>query len=154
ARFQFWFYLYPTGDSYLETAADLRKSLQELRNSLDPSHQDDALDKMVLVGHSMGGLVSRLLTVESGDDFWKLVSPEPLAQVRAARDAKAELQQVFYFEPLPFVRRIVFIATPHHGSSLSPSPPARLVERFVKLPKRMVATLRTVAQDNPLVWPA
>jgi pimeloyl-ACP methyl ester carboxylesterase len=153
-RFQFWFYLYPTGDSYLETAADLRRSLRELRENLDATHHDDALDQMVLVGHSMGGLISRLMTVQSGDDFWKLVSAEPLKDVKASADAKAELQELFYFEPLPFVGRVVFLGTPHRGSSLSPSPPARLVERFVKLPQRLVTTLQTVAKENPLVWPA
>jgi pimeloyl-ACP methyl ester carboxylesterase len=153
-HFQFWFYLYPSGDPYIETAADLRQSLRELRESIDPGHHDAALDQMVLVGHSMGGLVSKLLTVPSGDDFWRLVSAEPLNQVKATPEAKAELRQMFYFEPLSLVRRVVFLGTPHHGSSLSPSPPARLVERFVALPKRLVSTFRTVARDNPSVWPA
>ena len=76
-RFQFWFYLYPTGSPYLDTAADLRQALTRLRLELDPNGRDPALDHMVLVGHSMGGLVSHLLTADSGDDFWHLVSKGP-----------------------------------------------------------------------------
>ena len=62
-KYQFLFYFYPTSDPYLATAADLRHSLVKLRRALDPRSKDKAFDEMVLVGHSMGGLVSRLLTV-------------------------------------------------------------------------------------------
>src|SRR5262249_41380754 len=70
-RFQFWVYFYPTGNPYLATAADLRKNLARLRADFDPEHKDAALDRMVFVGHSMGGLVSKLMTTDSGDDFWE-----------------------------------------------------------------------------------
>src|SRR5262249_35041719 len=56
-HFQFWFSLYPTGNPYLATAADLRLALAHLRSELDPHRRDPALDQMVFVGHSMGGLV-------------------------------------------------------------------------------------------------
>src|SRR5262249_14242898 len=59
ARYQFWVYFYPTGNPYLATAADLRRSLEQLRDDMDPGHNDAALDQMVFVGHSMGGLVSK-----------------------------------------------------------------------------------------------
>ena len=57
---------------------------------LDPKHQEPALDQMVLIGHSMGGLVSQLQTVQSGDDFWRLVSNEPLWQIKADAEGAAE----------------------------------------------------------------
>ena len=59
-KYQFFFYFYPTSDPYILTAADLRHSLLKLRAGLDPHGTDKAFDQMVLVGHSMGGLVSRL----------------------------------------------------------------------------------------------
>src|SRR5262249_13208370 len=88
-RYQFWFYLYPTGNPYLATAADLRQELTRLRAELDPAGKDWTLDHMVLVGHSMGGLVSRLLTADSGDDFWKLVADRPLDDLKIAPDTRA-----------------------------------------------------------------
>ena len=54
---------------------DLRKDLARMRQSLDPEGKDRALDDMVFVGHSMGGLISRLMTIDGGEDFWKMVSP-------------------------------------------------------------------------------
>src|SRR5262249_6531556 len=73
-RFQFWAYFYPTGSPYLASAADLRRELTKLRAAVDPRGQDRALDETVFVGHSMGGLVSKLMSVRGGEDFWKLVS--------------------------------------------------------------------------------
>ena len=57
ANYQFWFYTYPTGQPFWQSAAELRRTLAQLRSTLDPQHRDLALDQMVLVGHSMGGLI-------------------------------------------------------------------------------------------------
>jgi pimeloyl-ACP methyl ester carboxylesterase len=148
-HFQFWFYLYPTGNPYLATAADLRRSLTQLRAELDPDKRDPALDEMVLVGHSMGGLVSRLLTADSADDFWSLVSPQPFASLKATPGTRTELESIFFFERQPYIRRIVFIGTPHHGSDLSPSVPARLAVKLVHLPRNLIRAARDVAKENP-----
>ena len=76
-HYQFWFYLYPTGQPFWLSAAQLRHDLAKVRDMLDPSHEEPALDQMVLIGHSMGGLVSRLQTLPSGDDL--LATGEPRA---------------------------------------------------------------------------
>jgi pimeloyl-ACP methyl ester carboxylesterase len=152
-RFQFWFYLYPTGNPYLVTAADLRETLARLRAELDPQHRDAALDHMVLVGHSMGGLVSKLLTVDSGDDFWHLVSKESFAQIKAQPETRAELGRIFFFEAQPFVKRVIFLGTPHHGSKLSPSPPGRLAARLVQLPKSLLEASQDLVRENPMLGP-
>ena len=148
-HFQFWFYLYPTADSYLATAADLRRSLARLRQELDPYGKDPALDEMVFVGHSMGGLVSRLLTVDSGNDFWAVVSREPFDQVKAQPDTRQELEDLFFFKRQACVRRVVFIGTPHHGSYLSPSWPVQLVAQFIQLPRDLTQAAQDLAQENP-----
>ena len=74
---------------------------------------------MVLIGHSMGGLVSRLQTLQSGDDYWRLVSREPLAQIKADPKARQKLDETFFFQPNPSIRRVVTIGTPHRGSTFS-----------------------------------
>src|SRR5262249_29263177 len=153
-HFQFWFYRYPTGNPYVETAADLRQALARLRSELDPQHRDRALDRMVLVGHSMGGLVSKLLTQASGDDFWQLVSKQPFDSLKAEPQTREEVQRVFSFDRAPGARRVIFLATPHRGSALSPSPPARLLARLVRLPRRLMAAARDVVRENPDAWPS
>jgi pimeloyl-ACP methyl ester carboxylesterase len=139
-HYQFLFYLYPTSQPYLETAANLRQAIEDLRNELDPQHKDPAMDHLVCVGHSMGGLVSKLLTVDSGDDFRRLVTDRPLAELQVGAEAKEELQRVFYFKPEPVVERVVFLGTPHHGSTLSPSTAGRLLNRLAGLPKDLLQT--------------
>lgn len=149
-RFQFWFYLYPTGNPYLGSAADLRADLARLRKELDPHHQDAALDHMVLVGHSMGGLVSKLLTVDSGDGcFWKLVSHEPFDRLKGKPESRTELERMFFFGPVPGVERVVFIATPHHGSKLSPSLPGKLATELVELPRSLREAAKDLIKANP-----
>jgi pimeloyl-ACP methyl ester carboxylesterase len=149
-RFQFWFYFYPTGNPYLATAADLRQALAHLRADLDPERKDKALDDLVLVGHSMGGLVAKLLTVDSGNDFWRLTGDDrPFESLKIKPDASEELRPIFFFDQQPAVRRVIFLGTPHHGSKLSPSLPARLAVRFVRLPKTLMIAAREAGEDNP-----
>jgi pimeloyl-ACP methyl ester carboxylesterase len=150
-RFQFWVYFYPTGDPYLATAADLRKKLDAIRAEFDPNNQDPALNQLVLVGHSMGGLVSHLQTVPGGDDFWKLVSDEPIQQVKAERNVKSDLEETFYFKPRMDVTRVIFLGTPHRGSKLSPSFPARLARRFIRAPKELMDDAQDLATLNPML---
>jgi pimeloyl-ACP methyl ester carboxylesterase len=149
-RFQFWVYFYPTGTPFLATAAGLRRDLARMRQALDPKGEDRALDDMVFVGHSMGGLVSRLMTVDSGDDFWKLVSPQtPLDRLSLTPGAREELQSTFYFRRQPFVTRAIFMATPHHGSGISPSVVGRLAARLAGLPRDVAQTVMDAAAENP-----
>jgi pimeloyl-ACP methyl ester carboxylesterase len=148
-RFQFWVYFYPTGDPYLATAADLRRGLDKLRSEIDPRHTDPALDQMVLVGHSMGGLVSHLQTVDGGDDFWRLVSDEPIQQVKAEDPVREQLQNTFYFHRRTDVRRVIFLGTPHRGSRLTPSFPVRLAQRFMRTPELMLAEAADLTAENP-----
>jgi pimeloyl-ACP methyl ester carboxylesterase len=148
-RFQFWTYFYPTSQPYIATAAELRQALAQVRRDLDPQHRDAALDELVVVAHSMGGLVSKLLTVDSGDDFRKTISDRPLDQLTLKPEVRSELEQVVYFEREPEVRRVVFIATPHGGSQLSPSLLGRLADRLAGMPRRMAKTLHDLAEEDP-----
>ncbi len=148
-RYQFWYFYYPTGAPYLASAAELRHQLTQLRDEVDPRHQDRALDNMVFVGHSMGGLISKLMTLQSGEDFWHLVSKEPLDRLPMPENARSELQQMFYFPRENCVTRCIFIGTPHHGSKLSPSPLGRLAVHLIHLPHDLMTTSQDLMKDNP-----
>ncbi len=137
-HFQFWFYLYPTGQPFWRSAGQLRRDLAQARGVLDPQHQEPALDQMVLIGHSMGGLVSRLQTIPSGDDFWRLVCQEPLSQVKTEPKVRERLQETYFFGPNPSIRRVVTIATPYRGSSFSDQTTQWLLDRLITLPNMLV----------------
>ncbi len=148
-KFQFWAFFYPTGDPYLASAANLRQALKKLRQDLDPKGKDPMLGQMVFVGHSMGGLISKLAAVDSGDTFWKEVSNEPLADLKLKPETRQELQQAFFFQRQPEIRRVIFIGTPHHGSKLSPSWVGRLADKLVQLPRWMASDVQELAANDP-----
>ncbi len=149
-RFQFWLFLYPTGTPFPFSAAKLRKGLDELREVVDPGHDDPALDRSVLIGHSMGGLISRMMISESGDALWKLVGRRPFEELQATPERKEMIRRVFFFGPHPSIRRVVFVATPHRGSELGDRFIGRLADRLIRLPNPLRVTYRALmAQNGP-----
>ena len=134
ARYQFWMYMYPTGSPFILSAAEFRKTLIEARQSVDPDGTDSAYDQMVLIGHSMGGLVTRLAVTDSRDELWRLNSSRPFDTIIAAPEQRDLLGRIFIFKPLPFVKRAVFIATPHCGSKLGNRFIGRLGDKLIRLP--------------------
>lgn len=153
-KYQFWFYFYPTGNPYNVTAAELRKAITQLRDEIDPNRQDANLDRMVVVGHSMGGLVGKMLTVDSGDDFWHLVSKKPLDELTLPPEAREALGRVFFFQKQSEVQRVIFLGTPHHGSQLSPSVVGRLGIKLIVLPSMLQSAFETAMKQNAAYWKA
>lgn len=137
-HFQFWFFWYPTAQPFWVTAAHLREELESVRQVLDPWHQDWTLDQIVLVGHSMGGLLARLQTVDSGDRLWRLISDAPFESVRVNPVLRQRMAKILFFRPSPAVARVIFIATPHRGSRASNMTTQWLFERLVCLPEFVV----------------
>jgi len=152
-RYQFWFYLYPTGQPFWLSANQLRRDLAEARKVLDPGRQEAALDQMVLIGHSMGGLVSKLQTVDSGEEFWKLASAQPLEAIRAEPEVRQKLQHPFFFQPNPSVRRVVTIATPHRGSSFSNQTTQWMLDKLIHLPQKLATSQQKLFRENQEAFP-
>jgi pimeloyl-ACP methyl ester carboxylesterase len=147
-RYQFWFYLYPTSQPFWISAMQMRQHLAEIRQVLDPEHQEPALDQMVLIGHSMGGLVSRLQTIESRNDFWNVVSDKPIEALKTDPEIRQRLESCFFFHPNPSVRRVVTIGTPHRGSGYSRDATQWLSARLISLPRKVVQSQEALFRDN------
>jgi pimeloyl-ACP methyl ester carboxylesterase len=137
-HYQFWFYMYPTGQPFWLSATQMREDLALMRRQLDPARQYPALDQTVLVGHSMGGLVSKLQTVESEEDFWHTMSERPFAELQADPEVVRSLAGMFFFSPNPSVRRVVTIGTPHRGSEFSNGVTRWLGAKIITLPTKML----------------
>jgi pimeloyl-ACP methyl ester carboxylesterase len=118
-KYQFMLYMYPTGVPIPIAAAGLRESLVQAKTMYDPDGRDPAFDQMVLLGHSMGGVLSRTMAVDSGDQLWGLYSDRPFDEILGDREVLEELSRYLFFKPLPFIRRVVFLATPHLGAEMS-----------------------------------
>lgn len=133
-RYQFWFFQYNSSNPILISAGQLRETVSDLVAKLDPTGQDATMRQMVVIGHSQGGLLTKMTAVEPGDSIWTGVSNKSIDELDADPEIKELLRTIFFFEPLPFVKRVVFISTPHRGSFLTKNWIRSLVRRFVTLP--------------------
>ncbi len=130
-RFQFWVALYPSGYAPPLAALAIRRALRDIRDRFDPQHADGALDRMVLLGKSSGGLFAKMLVQSSGQDLWDAVFARPIDQVRAAPERRDELASMFFYEPEPSIARVIFVSTGHRGSDLAEKPGVQPMERWV-----------------------
>jgi len=148
-RYQFWFYLYPSGQPFWLSATQLRQDLFAMRQTFDPLAQDNAVDNMVLVGHSMGGLVSRMQTIDSGDDFWNLVSVKPKEKLTGPPQDVSKLVSALEFRPNQSISRVITIGTPHRGSDLANPTIRWMARQIIKLPRMAVSTSARLIRANP-----
>ena len=117
--YQFWTFRYASGDSIPYSAHLLRQALRRARRVFDPDGTDAAFDRMVVVGHSLGGILAKMMVQSSGSRLWQTVCARPIDQVGSPPEDCRLLQQAFCYKPVPEVRRVVFITTPHRGSPLA-----------------------------------
>ncbi len=148
SKYQMWFFLYPTGNPLPFNANLLRETLLDVRARLDPNGEDSAFDQMVLVGHSMGGLLSKMMVQDSGNALWDGMFDRPIDELDLAEDERGLLQRMLFFKPLPFVHRVIFLATPHHGSEMAENRLSQIGLFFVRLPKDIVDLFVKI---NPLM---
>jgi pimeloyl-ACP methyl ester carboxylesterase len=145
--YQFWFYAYDSSNPVAYSALQLRRLLTTAVTRLDPVGVDPALARMVLIGHSQGGLLVKMLTVDSGDALWNRMSHVPLRDLRISAASRETLREGLFVTPFPGVRRVIFISTPHRGSFVAGRQlVAALVRRLVRAP----ADLATLGADMAL----
>lgn len=147
---QMWFFQYATGNPILYSAAELRDALRATVAELDPEGTDEALRRMVLIGHSQGGLLVRLM-VSHGDTEWlEELTGHTLDDLSLAPDAEALLRRCIEFEPVESVSRVVFVSTPHRGSFLSTRWYSRLLTGLISFPGDVVRLGRSLLQRQDL----
>jgi hypothetical protein len=139
-NFQFWAFYYPTGQPIPVSALDLREDLRAAEARYRPSRG------IVLVGHSMGGILSRAQASGSGGrTILNEVFGPDAPRVAARLDRVPLLRDALIFEPDKNVRRAVFISTPHRGSHIAVAGPVGFVASLIRLPGRIADSLGEVA---------
>ncbi|MGY0611809.1 MULTISPECIES: esterase/lipase family protein [unclassified Luteimonas] len=147
-RYQFWLARYPTGLPFLVNRQGLAGTITDFRERgrLSPYHPQPP---MVIVGHSMGGVLTRLLATDSGTALWDAAFTVPPDALQAdAADIQAA-RELFMFEPLEGVDDIVLIAAPHRGSLMAEGMMARLVRRFIGGPRDVLDYLVRMTLGHP-----
>jgi len=146
-NYQFWLFTYNTGNPIIYSAGILAEGLRKTVDEMDPDSKDPALRKMVVIGHSQGGLLTKLTTVDSGMKFW--TTDMPFDEVKASPETKETLRRSVFFKPVPSVKRVVFVSTPHGGSFVAGGWIGRLTSKFISLPFRITDTMKEVLTMNP-----
>lgn len=131
-NYQFWFYSYPSGYPYPHSAAILRKELDGIEKKFPLKHE------MVVIGHSMGGCISRLLITDTGETFWKKFFAKAPAQTSLSADAKKLLTDAIVFDHRPEIGRVIFVSAPLRGSNLASDWIGRLGTKLVKSPANLL----------------
>jgi pimeloyl-ACP methyl ester carboxylesterase len=147
-NFQFWSFTYATGNPTLYSAEKLREELQAAIQKIDPQGKDPALRRIVLIGHSQGGLLAKWLVIDSGSRLWNTFSNKPPEELHLSPETRALLRRVFFVTPEPEVRSVIFIATPQHGSFLAEGPIGQLAARLVTPSSRVLLALGELVRDT------
>jgi pimeloyl-ACP methyl ester carboxylesterase len=134
SRYQLWFFMYNSGNPIVLSAMRLRESLQAVRKDVDPEGKDAALNQMVVIGHSQGGLLTKMMVVDSGDRFWNNVTSVPFDQAKLDPETRDLATRAMFFKPQPYVTGVIFIATPHRGSYMASNPIVKFGDKFINLP--------------------
>jgi hypothetical protein len=149
SRFQFWFFQYDSGNPIALSSLRLREALTGALTRLDPRGEDAALRRMVLIGHSQGGLLVKMQSISTGDHLWNAVSSKPLDALRLSDESRDLFRRALFVEPLPFVTRAVFISTPHRGSFVAGRRMiANLTRWLAVLPAQMVGVAGDLVKNR------
>src|SRR5580692_10731575 len=144
-----WFFLYPTGQPVLESSAQLREDLEATQRLFDPSGSAVASHHVVVVAHSMGGLLAHTLVSDSRDALWNVFATKPLNSLTLPADDRDLMQKYFFFQHQTSIDRVIFLSVPHRGSSLAGGVVGSIGNRLIRHSKDPARALKELAAENP-----
>lgn len=112
-NYQVWFFSYPTGFPFPLMAEVLRNKMDAI-NARYPDHKP-----VVVIGHSMGGMIARELITDSGMNIWNAYFPKPPDQLPLSPPTRKKLSGALIFNHRPEVSRVVFMSASLGGANLA-----------------------------------
>ncbi|MBC2734344.1 MAG: hypothetical protein HF981_08305 [Desulfobacteraceae bacterium] len=137
-KYQFWYFVYTSNKIVASSAAELRDALRDKVANLDPQEKDPALQQMVVVGHSQGGLLTKFTAVDTGDILVRALTGKNLDALEMPEESKDRVRHLLVLKPLSFVKKVIFLSTPHRGSFQSKGWSRNLLRWLVTLPVTIV----------------
>ncbi|WP_419571864.1 esterase/lipase family protein [Rheinheimera sp.] len=141
-RYQIWHAFYPSGPPPFYNAMRMRKKTDELLARLQQQQCSPELQQMVIVGHSMGGIISKTFILNSGYELWDRTFIKRPEQLGASAEQLNQISDIFLFSARPYVDKVIFLDTPHGGSEMSGSLLGRLTSAFITLPGNFLNMFR------------
>lgn len=143
-QYQAWVFAYPTGYPPLYSALRLREDLAKV-DKLYPNHRG-----YLLVGHSLGGMLTHMQVVTVTRSMWERSLGEPARDFLARNTHDSLIYRSVIFQANPRIKRVVFICTPHRGSETALGGLGRFGRSLIALPIAMTGVLRGSLTDVDL----
>ncbi len=148
SNYQIWQFYYPSGTPVLANAAALRDSLKKTLAKLDPDGRAPASRRLIVIGHSMGGVISHTLVSSSGDKVWSSAFRVPPSQLKGDPAVISNLKHALNFKREPRIGRIIFMAAPHRGSPMADSLIGRIGTSLTRLGPMAETGFSSLAREN------
>ena len=134
-KYQFWFYSYPSGTPVVPSGAIMKRHLDTVISYVEREHNISMRRRLIVVGHSMGGILAKSLVSRTDDRLWDAVFTAPIEEFDLTEKQKQLTVSAFRYTPRTYVREVIFLATPHRGSQLANNFIGRLGSRLSARPK-------------------
>lgn len=144
-RFQVWHAFYPTGTPPFYAASKARERLRLVLDQFDPAGTDLARRHVALVGHSMGGIMSRALVTEDRGALWDAAFTVPPADLPVSPMRQRDFQEILTLGHERQIGFVGFLNTPHRGSGTADGILGRLADSMIMLP----ATFMNIFTEDP-----
>ncbi|VVD77130.1 lipoprotein [Pandoraea pneumonica] len=154
-RFQIWQVYYPTNAPLLVNAMAIRNAFDATLKHFDPDGLSAASHDAVVIGHSMGGVIARLMVSSANDELWNAFQDDYHLDGDQLERARNRLDPLFHFGPVPQFERAIFIAAPHRGTPFARNRIGRWISNLIKLPVTLLSGIDDVlhyatgSEDNP-----
>jgi hypothetical protein len=132
ANYQIWFFSYASGNPYPYSAALLREQMDAI-DARYPDHK-----KIVVLGHSMGGMISRTLMTDSGMKLWDAVYDKPPGELPFSDETRKVMTDALIFKHRPEIARVIFLSPSHRGADMATSFFGRLGSKMIGGPENML----------------
>ena len=144
-HYQFWVFGYPTGNPILYSALRLREELARA-DKLYPNHRP-----YVVVGHSMGGMLTRMQVITVTRSMWEKALGETAKSIFRENSNDSLIVRATTFHANPRIKRVVFICTPHRGSEMASSGLGRFGTSLIALPFNIASAMKDALTSTELV---
>ncbi len=151
-KYQVWLYNYPTGTPWLYNAMRFRQIMEAASKFARSKGSPENLEKMVILSHSMGGLLTRTAVSDPGNKLYNAHFKTPFAELELKPETRGLIREGLLYKPYTDPKRIVFMAVPQQGSPMANFRGTAFLSNLIRLPKTLTvglvdATLRS-ASDN------
>jgi hypothetical protein len=140
-KYQIWLYNYPTGNPWIFSSMKFRELMREACAYARTKGDDKNLNRMVVVSHSMGGLVTRSSVTDPKSVLYDAYFKTPIDQLEVSQATRDLITRATLYQPLTEPKRVVFLAVPHRGSPMANRWFATLISNVIKLPKTLTVEL-------------